>query len=70
MDPHLPAIALDWRTVGRGARAHAFTPGEVRYAYCGIGPGDAETSTGERCRVCLRRLDRITAQERADDRGE
>lgn len=56
---------LVWLPVGEGRRSHAFAPGKLFWAYCGIGPGEPLGATsGERCRSCLMRIAEHEARER------
>lgn len=58
-----------WRPVGGGRRAHAFSPGDLLYAYCGVGPGDPTgAAPAAHCRTCEGRLRRIAAQDAELDR--
>lgn len=59
------AETVDWLAVGEGRRSHAFMPGELRYAYCSVGPGRTDVAAPpDRCVACVKRLERMAAQER------
>lgn len=61
-------LIVEWLSVG-GMRAHAFTPGDRRYAYCTIGPGEPDRPAPDaRCKTCERRIARIVAQDADLDR--
>ena len=50
--------SITWHAVGTGSRAHAFANGDLRYAYCGVGPGE-EISTKPKCVSCERHLRKV-----------
>lgn len=63
-----------WWAVGAGTRSHAFLAGDMRYAYCGLGPGLADVPVpAQHCAACTARLARIAAQwaegEASENRG-
>lgn len=61
-------LIVEWLSVG-GMRAHAFTPGDPRYAYCSIGPGEPDRpAPAVRCKTCERRIARIVAHHAELDR--